>query len=102
VRPSRRGIDAFEVIADGPFKVRSAMFSYFSEHQFMPCVDCGASLSRAEREEHVCEDERRAAFKLFELRDEIAALESQIAAYLSSALGRFELWYAERDRLRRR
>jgi hypothetical protein len=35
---------------------------------------------------------------MFQLRDDIAVVESELAAYLRSNRGRFELWCAERDR----
>jgi hypothetical protein len=37
-------------------------------------------------------------FRLFELREEIAAFDAQLAAWLVSARGRFAAWIAERDR----
>jgi hypothetical protein len=42
------------------------------------------------------------AFRLFQLRVELAAFVDQFAAYLESSQGRFELWYAERERRRKR
>jgi hypothetical protein len=64
----------------------------------MPCSDCGASVEQARREEHVCDRERLLDYQMFQLRDEIAAAESELSAYLDSPQGRFELWQAERDR----
>jgi hypothetical protein len=37
-------------------------------------------------------------FRLFQLRDEIAAFDAQLAEWLRSARGRFAAWIAERDR----
>ena len=52
------------------------MFSFFSEHEFMPC-------------------------ELFRLvHSEIAGFEDELASYLSTPEGRFHTWYAERDRRR--
>jgi len=77
------------------------MFSFFSEHAFMPCEDCGASVARAEREAHVCEEQRRVQYELFRLvRSEVAALEEELASYLATPEGRFHAWYAERERRR--
>ncbi len=73
------------------------MFSYFTEHQYMPCTLCGTSLTRAERALHVCDDARRARFEAFQLRHELASFEHELA----TPLGRFELYYAERERRRR-
>jgi hypothetical protein len=77
------------------------MFSFFTEHEFMPCEDCGASLARAERERHVCEEKRRLEYELFRLsRSAIASFEEELGSYLATPEGRFELWYAERSRRR--
>ena len=64
----------------------------------MPCPECGASVAVASEAEHVCDPERRVDYELFQLRTETAALEAEIEDYLSSPKGRFEQWYAERDR----
>ena len=37
-------------------------------------------------------------YELFQLRSETAGLDAEIEDYLSSTKGRFEQWYAERDR----
>lgn len=76
------------------------MFPSLPQPRFMPCPDCGESLDVRLLADHRCDDERWATYQLFQLRDEVAALESQIADYLASAHGRFELWYAARTRLR--
>jgi hypothetical protein len=65
----------------------------------MPCPECGASLARQVVSEHVCDEERRLNFRLFQLREEIAAFDAQLTAWLASARGRFAIWIAERDRL---
>ena len=64
----------------------------------MPCPECGASVAVAAEAEHVCDPERRVDYELFQLRAETAALDAEIEDYLSSPKGRFEQWYAERDR----
>ena len=69
--------------------------------RYMPCPDCGASLERRD-DAHECERERWLEFQLFQLRDEIDELEAELAQYLASPRGRFELYYAERERARRR
>ena len=77
------------------------MFSFFTEHEFMTCEDCGASVARAEREKHVCDEKRRTEYQLFRLsRSEIASFEDELAGYLATPEGRFHVWYAERDRRR--
>ncbi len=74
------------------------MSASFSHPPFMPCPECGESVAVANEREHVCNPERRIDFELFQLRGEIATLGDELARYLSSARGRFEQWYAERDR----
>lgn len=74
------------------------MFPSLPEPRFMPCPDCGESLDAGLRAGHRCDDERWVTYQLFQLRDEIASFESQVAAYLTSLHGRFELWYAARTR----
>jgi hypothetical protein len=64
----------------------------------MPCAECGASLARDQADEHVCDPERLLDFWLFQLRDEIEGLEDEVAAYLDTPQGRFEVWDAERRR----
>jgi hypothetical protein len=76
------------------------MFSYFTEHEYMPCTMCGTSLTRVERDRHVCDDHRRARFEAFQLQHELRGFEEELAAYLATPAGRFELYYAERARRR--
>lgn len=68
--------------------------------RYMPCPECGASLDRAERDSHTCQEERRLDFLMFQLRDEIAALDEALRAYLDSPEGRFLRYCAERERRR--
>ena len=74
------------------------MFGSFPQSRYMPCTECGTSLDRTESGPHVCDRERVLDFCLFQLRDEIAAFDAQLAEWLSSARGRFAAWLAERDR----
>jgi hypothetical protein len=67
----------------------------------MPCPDCGESVARAEKDEHICDDERWLDYQMFQLRDEVEGLEGSVAAYLDSPQGRFEAWYAALMRKRR-
>jgi hypothetical protein len=66
----------------------------------MPCIECGSSLDRAVPAPHVCSREQVLDFRLFQLRDEIAAFDAQLAEWLRTARGRFAAWIAERDRRR--
>jgi hypothetical protein len=70
----------------------------FPQSRFMPCPECGASVARVEAETHECDVERLLDFRLFQLREEIAAFDAQLTAWLASARGRFAAWLAERDR----
>jgi hypothetical protein len=76
------------------------MFPSLPQPRHMPCPECGESVATEARHEHVCDDERRLTYRLFQLREEIASLDEQIAAYLASPRGLFELWEAERRRPR--
>ncbi|MFN0154942.1 MAG: hypothetical protein ACKVUT_11245 [Gaiella sp.] len=67
----------------------------------MPCAECGASVAVAKATEHSCDPERRLGYQVFQLRDEVAAFGDRMEEYLSSAQGRFEQWYADRERRRR-
>lgn len=68
----------------------------------MPCPSCGTSCERSEPGRHVCDPERVADYRLFQLRDDVRRFEASLRAYLESPRGRFEVWYAERERRRRR
>ncbi len=74
---------------------------HLPQPRFMPCPECGASVDREQQDEHVCEDERRLDYKIFQLRSELEQLDDELEAYLASPRGRFEAWYAERERRRR-
>jgi hypothetical protein len=68
------------------------------EPEFMPCPDCGGSVSRADRGEHQCEQERVLDYSIVRLRPELEGLEEEIESYLKTPQGRFEAWYAARRR----
>jgi hypothetical protein len=74
------------------------MFGSYPQSRYMPCPECGTSLDRTESVPHVCDLERLLDFRLFQLRDEIAAFDAQLADWLRSARGGFAAWIAERDR----
>lgn len=74
------------------------MFGSFPQSPYMPCAECGASVERAAAGAHVCDTERLLDFRLFQLREEIAAFDAQFAEWLASARGRFAAWIAARDR----
>lgn len=76
------------------------MFSYFTDHEYMPCERCGMSLSPAERETHTCDAQRRARFEAFQVRHELARFDRELGGFLRSPAGRFAVYCAERDRRR--
>lgn len=61
----------------------SCVFGSFPQSRFMPCVGCGASIDGAAADAHVCDTERYLDFQLFQLRDEIAAFDDQLATWLA-------------------
>ena len=65
--------------------------------RFMPCNECGASVVRGETDQHRCDPERLLDFRMFGLREDIAAFETRLLAFLDSPQGRFHRWLAERD-----
>jgi hypothetical protein len=67
--------------------------------RYMPCLQCGASLDRR-ADAHECDRERWLDYQLFQLRDQLEGLEDELGQYLASPQGRFELYYAERQRRR--
>jgi hypothetical protein len=77
----------------GKDTVTSVMFG--SRHT--PCPECGASIQPSDGD-HVCDEERRLDYQLFQLRDEVAAFDDDLHQYLDSPSGRFARWCAERER----
>ena len=75
-----------------------AVFAFFANSRYLPCPECGASLAGEDPDGHTCEPERRIEFQMFRMRGELVQLEQEIADYLRSNEGRFELWYAEHRR----
>jgi hypothetical protein len=67
----------------------------------MPCPECGAAIPRVELASHVCERERWLDYQVLARRKELGRLEEELDAFLSTPRGRFELWYASRERRRR-
>jgi hypothetical protein len=64
----------------------------------MPCEQCGASVERGAEATHECDDARRLEFHVFALRDEIDSFDEVWTAWLDTPRGRFERFYAERER----
>jgi hypothetical protein len=74
------------------------MSAYFAHPRYMPCTECGTSVAAAERDEHVCDPERLLDYRMFQLREEVAAFDTGLRGFLESAHGRFAQWLAERER----
>ena len=74
------------------------MFPSLPHPRHMPCPECGESVALEPREPHACDEDRWTTYQLFQLRDEVAELDGQLARYLDSPHGRFELWDAARRR----
>jgi hypothetical protein len=74
------------------------MSTSFAHSSHMPCPECGASVARGELDAHECDPERVLDFRMFQLRDEVAAFDGALGSYLDSAEGRFAQWLAERKR----
>jgi hypothetical protein len=68
------------------------------EPAFMPCSECGESVAKEERDDHVCERDRWLDYQLFLQRQAIERLETDLRTYLESPEGRFQAWEAERRR----
>jgi hypothetical protein len=70
------------------------MFGFLPQPAYMPCPECGVSLSREERVGHECDAAQRARYALFQLREEIERFEVELGHWLESVDGRFEVFYA--------
>ena len=65
-----------------------------------PCPGCGATLPLRELRTHVCDWARWLDHQVSLRRDELERFERELGAYLDSPQGRFDLWYAGRERHR--
>lgn len=65
---------------------------------YMPCEECGAPVKRDERDEHVCDPERKLDYEMFRLREEVSSFDAHLACWLASPHGQFEIFCAERER----
>jgi hypothetical protein len=60
---------------------------------------CGDRLPVRTLSHRVCDWWRRLDHQVHVRRDELGRFERELGTYLDSPRGRFDLWYAERDRL---
>jgi hypothetical protein len=70
----------------------------FPQPQYMPCAECGASVTRDETEPHVCDAERRLDYEVIQLHAEVDEFDRQLSHYLQTLHGQFEIWYAANRR----
>jgi hypothetical protein len=64
------------------------------------CPGCGAEEPAQSLRTHVCDWWRWLDHQVNLRRDELDHFERELGDYLISARGRFDLWYAERERVR--
>jgi NAD-dependent SIR2 family protein deacetylase len=76
------------------------VFAYYPQAQFQPCPDCGAPVAEDQDELHRCDRRRLVEYQMLLLRPEIVAFEDEFAAWLHTPRGRFEAYYAARQRVR--
>jgi hypothetical protein len=76
------------------------MFGSLPQPAHMPCPDCGVSVPRGVRAEHVCDEAQRTSYELLQLRIEAERFDTELTAWLATPAGRFAIYYAERERRR--
>ena len=67
--------------------------------QYLPCLECGASVPHAQLRTHVCEWDEWLDYQVLSRRQGLDSFEQDLGVYLASSRGRFDLWCAARDRL---
>jgi hypothetical protein len=67
--------------------------------QLTRCPGCDAELPVRELRLHVCDWGQWLDHQVSLRGDELARFERELGVYLDSARGRFDLWYAARDRV---
>jgi hypothetical protein len=68
--------------------------------EHVACSSCGDEVPARARAWHVCDWWRWLDHQVHLRQDELSRFEHDLGAYLDSPHGRFDLWYAERERLR--
>jgi hypothetical protein len=76
------------------------MFGSLPQPAFMPCPHCGASVARALRDGHVCDEAERTSYELFQIQSEADRFDTELTSWLASPHGRFAVYYAEHQRRR--
>ena len=64
----------------------------------MHCPSCGASVARGFEDEHVCDEFQRVSYELVRVRLETHRFDAELSGWLATPAGRFETYYAERQR----
>jgi hypothetical protein len=67
---------------------------------FTTCTECGVTIPLAAEEEHECRHDQWIAHQVGRVSGEIERIDVELADYLETAHGKFDLWYAQRTRLR--
>jgi hypothetical protein len=70
------------------------------ETDLTPCPGCGDELTARALRAHVCDWWRWLDHQVDLRRGELERFENELGDYLDSRKGQFDLWYAERQRLR--
>lgn len=68
--------------------------------QLATCPSCGGEMPARELRLHVCDWGRWLDHQVHLRRAELHRFEHELGVYLESPNGRFDLWYAERERAR--
>ena len=74
--------------------------SPFPQPNLATCPGCGAEQRAQLLRSHVCDWWRWLDHQVDLRRDELDRFERELGAYLTSTRGRFDVWYAERERVR--
>jgi hypothetical protein len=64
------------------------------------CPDCGVALPLGQLDEHECDEQRWLDHQIRLALPELARIDQEIASFLETPEGRFELWYARRQRVK--
>jgi hypothetical protein len=74
------------------------MFGSLPQPAFMPCQHCGASVARSQQSDHVCDEAQRISYEHRQVRLATDRFDTELTRWLTSPAGRFEVFYAERER----
>jgi hypothetical protein len=74
------------------------MFGSIPQPAHRPCPKCGVSLTREEWDAHACDEAQKLRYELVQLREEAGRFDAELARWLKTAAGRFEVFYAARRR----